>query len=99
MAEGRKKKQLKQITDDEEEENDTIDRKPLNEFHDAYCTYMLLKVKIKHKVYTKAHEMLEETEECIKKNDRLRTMVPDQARSFMVAETAFILNETLDAIS
>ena len=44
------------VVEDSDGDADTNDvgRKPLNEFHDAYCTYMLLKVKIKHKVYTQA---------------------------------------------
>ena len=43
--------------------------------------------------------MFKDTEECIQKNDRLRSMIPNEARAFMVAETAFIMNETIEAIN
>ena len=42
-------------------------RSPMNEFYDAYCAYMLLKVKIKNKVYQTAEELIRETRECIRK--------------------------------
>ena len=52
----RGKRMVSMVVEDSDGDADTNDvgRKPLNEFHDAYCTYMLLKVKIKHKVYTQA---------------------------------------------
>ena len=56
MSKGKRGKRLVSmvVDDPDEEADDDVGRKPLNEFHDAYCTYMLLKVKIKHKVYTQA---------------------------------------------
>ena len=73
-------------------------RKPMNEFYDAYCEYMLLKVKIKHRIYRTAKEMLDDTEECIQKNEKLRTIIPFEARTFMTVESAFIIHETIEAI-
>ena len=42
---------------------------------------------------------MKDTDECLKKNDALRAMIPFEARSFMTVETAFLLKETIDAIN
>ena len=39
----------------------------MNEFYDAYCAYMLMKVKIKHQIFQTAEDMLQATYDCVKK--------------------------------
>ena len=59
------------MDDDEASDDDAAikisKRNPMNEFHDAYCAYMLLKVKIKYQVFQTAEELIRETKECIRK--------------------------------
>ena len=52
----------------------------MNEFYDAYCAYKLLIVKIKHQIFQTAEEMLEETSDCIRKYNNLRSMIPSVNR-------------------
>ena len=59
---------------------------------------MLLKAKIKYKTFSTAGELIKETKECIKKQDNLRSMIPEEPRQFMTVEKAFILKESMDAI-
>ena len=93
----------KEVVDDEASDDDDAvikisKRNPMNEFHDAYCAYMLLKVKIKYQVFQTAEELIRETKECIRKQDNLRSMIPEEPRQFMTVEKAFILKESMDAI-
>ena len=87
---------------DEEESKSEIKKKEkmpyMNEFHEAFCEYMLLKAKIKYELFDKALDLIESTKKCIKKFDNLRARIPFDSRSFMTVEDAFILNETIQAI-
>ena len=42
--------------------------------------------------------MLEATNECIRKYNNVRSMIPSEHRHFMTTEKAFMLKETIDAI-
>ena len=59
---------------------------------------MLLKVKIKNEIFDEAEVLLTETESCMKKQRKLRTRIPGHVMTFMTAESAFILRESMIAI-
>ena len=85
--------------EDKDETPADNEKPPTNEFHEAYCSYMLLKVKIKHHIFESAEDLLIETKECMESQKKLRTRVPSDVTSFMTVESAFVLRESIEEIS
>ena len=95
---------------DEEDEDTTIEEqkeevkyrgegsKPADDFYEGYCRQMLLKFKIRYRVYQTAKDLLDETDQCIKVIKQLNKRIPGQRDNFLKTELAFILKESIGAI-
>ena len=73
--------------------------RPADKFYEGYCRYMLLKVKIRYRVFQTAKDLLDETDSCINVLKELGKRIPSQTDNFLKTEIAFILNESMTAIS
>ena len=82
-----------------EETKYRIKGRPADDFYEGYCRYMLLKIKIKYRVYETADDILEETDECLSVLKKLQLRIPGERNNFMVTEIAYILNESMTAIN